>query len=114
MDSGRAWSSSASGGYRRVGHGLYHDFIGDFLADAEARVADETDNIGVATKKLDALLFAEAQFPQAFLHLGSGVELFDADGDANLHAAQGAELRPGALSGENLVVLSLVHLAQAP
>ncbi|SRR6266567_798208 len=39
-------------------------------ADGEARVADQTDDVGLAGEQLDDLVFAEADFPQTRLTSG--------------------------------------------
>jgi hypothetical protein len=42
------------------------------FADGQARIADLTDETGVAGEQLDNLVFAQAEFPQAILNLRRG------------------------------------------
>ena len=66
---------------------LHPDQIGQLGTQAQARIADLADEIGIAAEQLDALLFAKAKFAQAFAHLRRRGQLFDADRNAGLHLA---------------------------
>ena len=57
-------------------------------ADGHARVADETDDVGVAGDEFDDLLLAKADFAQTARHFGRCAKLFDADCHAGFDAIQ--------------------------
>ena len=85
------------------------DQIRELGAEAEARVADLADEIGIAAQELDALFFAEAQFAQTRGNFGRSGELLDAHGIASLHLAQRAEQGGGIVSFR--LVGDFVHAA---
>ena len=62
-------------------------------ADAEARVANLANQIGVPAQELDLLLFAKTHFAQAMCNFRCRGELFDPNGHARIDAAQWAEER---------------------
>ena len=74
---------------------LHEDRVGQFLADAQPRIADLADKAGFAGDQFDPLLLAESQFAEPLGHLRSCRKLLDADLDPRLHAAQGTNLRAG-------------------
>jgi hypothetical protein len=54
------------------GKGLDEDFIGQTSADAQAGVANLTDQVGLAAEELDFLFLAEAHFAQAMSQFWRG------------------------------------------
>lgn len=67
---------------------LDEDIVSELRADAQASIANETDEIGMAAEELDALLLAKAQLAQTKADLGRAVEAFNANGSAGDNAAQ--------------------------
>lgn len=65
--------------------GLNHDGLGELLGDAEAGVADLTDEIGVAADEFDLLIFAKTHFAQTAADFGGGFQLLDTDSATGLH-----------------------------
>jgi len=92
-DKDRAPSSDLNS--RGRGNEFDEDELGELCADGEAGVANLADEIGLAGEETNHLIFPEAEFAQAILQLRRGAELFNADGDAGAHAAQGTEFAPG-------------------
>jgi len=92
---------------------LDQDGVGEFLADAEAGVADLADEIGLAAEKFDDLFFAETDFAQAHANFRSGGQLPDANDGAGFNFAEWTNARTGALAVEEDVRLcSFVHRSQ--
>ena len=77
------------------GKGLDEDFIGQTSADAQAGVANLTDQVGLAAEELDFLFLAESHFAQAMSQLRRGGQLLDAHGHAGIDMAQRAQERLG-------------------
>jgi hypothetical protein len=75
--------------------GLNENSVAELSADAQARVTNEADKVGVAPEQFNLLFFAKAEFAQAVDNLGRGSQTLDADGRAGHHAAQRAEIRIG-------------------
>src|SRR5688572_12176292 len=75
----------------RPEHGLDHDELGKLPAQGEPGIADLADEVGAVGDKLDHLILAESDFPQALLHFRRGAELANADRHANTNAAQWAD-----------------------
>src|SRR5438034_7347095 len=60
-------------------------------ADGEARVADQTNDVGLACEQLDDLVFAEADFPQTSAHLWRRAQFLDPHRQTGAHAVQWTE-----------------------
>jgi hypothetical protein len=89
---------------------LDKDGIGEFGADAEARVADLADKIAVAAEEFDALFLEKAHFTKAAHDFLGGGELFDADDRTGLHATQRADGWMGTLAlPDDLRILAFFH-----
>jgi len=73
-------------------HRFHEDDFGQLLADGEPGIADLADVIGLAGKQPNNLVFAEAEFAQAFLHLRRGAKLLNPNSHTGLDAAEGAHL----------------------
>lgn len=80
------------------GNRLDEDGFGQFLAEADPRVADLADDVGLAAEQFDFLLLTQAHFTQAGDDFRRGGQLLDADDRAGLDLAQGANGWPGALA----------------
>jgi len=76
-----------SGRLGLLGNRGYKDGVGQLFADAQAGIANLTDEIEIVAHKLDLLLFAQAHFPQAITHRRFGQQLFDANNGAGLDLA---------------------------
>ena len=61
---------------------LDDDLFGQLRANAQANIADLTDDVGMLGEKADFLFFAEAHLAKAMSHLGSGIELLNLNGSA--------------------------------
>ena len=71
---------------------LHHDDARQLLADGQPRIADLANEIRLAGKQFDDLVFAEPEFAQPVLHFGRSAKLFDPHRHARLHAAQRAHV----------------------
>jgi hypothetical protein len=68
------------------------------LADAEARVANLANNVGLPTEQLDFLVFAQTHFAKTNAKFRRCGEFFDANNAAGFDAAQGTNVLAGALA----------------
>src|SRR5262245_21759050 len=50
--------------------------------DGQARIADQTDDVGLAGQEFDDLFLTKADFTQSARQFGGGAKLFDADSHA--------------------------------
>jgi hypothetical protein len=104
---------------RGGGHGFTSGLIGNrfdqdaarkFVADAEAGIADETNQVGVFAQEFDALLLAETEFAQPVRSFGRRRELLDADHRADLNLVERTQFFPGTFTGVNCDgLLQLLH-----
>ena len=67
---------------------LNPDLFGQFGTDAETRLADLANDIGMPTEKANTLLLAKAHFAEANRDLRGAGKLFDPDRHASTNAAQ--------------------------
>jgi len=74
------------------------DYSRQLLAQGQACIADEANDVAVAGQQLDHAIFTKANFPQTIRKGGGGAELPHSDRDAGLDAIEGAErVRAGTL-----------------
>ena len=71
--------------------------LGQFFADAQARIANLANNIGIARQQPDFLLFAKTKFAQAIGEIRGGGKALDADDRAGRDAAQRTKRRAGTI-----------------
>jgi len=64
------------------------DILGQFRAEPETSVADQTNEIWMPAEQLDPLLLAKAQLAEPHRDFGRTIEPFDANGGAGDDAAQ--------------------------
>ena len=89
------------------------DGLREFFADAEARVANLTDDAGIMADEFHVLLFAETQFAKPGLDFRRGGEFADADDLAGLNATERTDFKSGTFAGQNLVSwFLLAHCAK--
>ena len=74
-----------------MGQGSHHDGGGKLLANAQARIADQADDIALVAQQFDLLLLAKAHFPEPSRHLRRGGKLLDANHSARPHPVERAE-----------------------
>jgi hypothetical protein len=72
---------------------LNPDKIGELRTEAQPRITDLTNEIGVSAEQFDALLLTKAKFPQTFAHFRGSRELLDSHRNTRLHLAQLTERR---------------------
>jgi len=63
------------------------DVLGQFRAEPETGVTDQTNEIRMAAEEFDALLLAKAQLAEPHRDFGRTIEPFDANGGAGNDAA---------------------------
>jgi hypothetical protein len=64
------------------------DVLGQFRAEPEAGVADQANEIWMATEQFDALLLAKTQLAEPHRYFRRAIEPFDTNGGARDDAAQ--------------------------
>lgn len=69
-------------------HRLNHDEPSQLFANGQSRIADLTNQIGVAGEQPDDSILAKADFAEAILHFGPGAQLANAHLDASFDEAQ--------------------------
>lgn len=101
----QAWFHARSVlGHRRV-DGLNQDVFCKFFTDSEARVAHQTDQVGVPAQEANSLLFAETHLPEAVGRFRSRRQLFDAYQRTHPHLVQRTGRWPGARTALQSVCL---------
>jgi hypothetical protein len=72
---------------------FHENFVRQLGTDAEARIANLTDDVDLAAYQANLLLFTEAHLPQALGDLRGRGKLLDTDSRPGNDAAQRAEIR---------------------
>ena len=84
---------------------LHNDCVGEFLADAQACVANLADEGGVAAEELDPCLLAKAHLPKAVADIRRGFQAFDADSISRSNLTERTLRSVGAATVQNIYLL---------
>ena len=77
---------------------LDENIFSELFADAEAGVADQADEIGLAADEFDFLLFAQTEFAKSVCEFRVGAQALDGNDRASLASAQRTNRIAGTLA----------------